>query len=123
MVRCKLILDSFHNNYGTATVLIFASGILWLDVKCYVYLFFTTGKIEISCKTYSIYFFTSCIFSAYVKALLIGDICTIIFLVPSSGETMSLVPTCTQKIHKSYEFILVFLLINKHNNITTLIFL
>jgi hypothetical protein len=76
MVRCKIILDSFHNNYGTATVLIFASEILWLDVKCYVYLFFTTGKIEISCKTYSIYFFTSSIFSADVKALLIGDICT-----------------------------------------------
>jgi hypothetical protein len=76
MVRCKFILDSFHNNYGTATVLIFASGILWLDVKCYVYLFFTTGKIKISCKMYSIYFFTSCIFSTDVKALLIGSICT-----------------------------------------------
>jgi hypothetical protein len=76
MVSCKFILDSFHSNYGTATVLIFASEILWLDVKCYVYLFFTTGKIEISCKMYSIYFFTSSIFSADVKALLIGDICT-----------------------------------------------
>ena len=76
MVRCKLILDSFHNNYGTATVLIFTSGVLWLDVKCYVYLFFTTEKIEISCKMYSIYVFTSCIFSTDVKALLISYICT-----------------------------------------------
>jgi hypothetical protein len=76
MVSCKCILDSFHSNYGTATVFFFASGILWLDVKCYVNLFFTTGKIEISCKMYSIYFFTSSIFSADVKALLISDICT-----------------------------------------------
>jgi hypothetical protein len=34
---------------------------------------------------YSIYFFTSCIFSADVKALLIGDICTSVsFDIPSS---------------------------------------
>jgi hypothetical protein len=84
MVSCKFILDSFHSNYGTATVLIFASGILWLDVKCYVYLFFTTGKIEISCKTYSIFFFTSCIFSTDVKGLLISYICTSVYSLSSS---------------------------------------
>jgi hypothetical protein len=87
MVSCKFILDSFHSNYGTATVLIFASEILWLDVKCYVYLFFTTGKIEISCKTYSIFFFTSCIFSTDVKVLLISYICTSAHLLRHQSQT------------------------------------
>jgi hypothetical protein len=50
MVRCKFILDNFPNNYRTATVFCFATGILWPVVKCYVYLFFTTRKIETSSK-------------------------------------------------------------------------
>jgi hypothetical protein len=76
MVRCKLILDNFPNIYRIATVFCFATGILWPNVKCYVYLFFTSRKIETRCKTYSIFFFTSGIFSTDVKPLLLSHICT-----------------------------------------------
>ena len=51
-------------------------GLLFSDVKCYVYVFFTTCKIETSCKRYFIILFTSGIFSTVVKGLLISHICT-----------------------------------------------
>jgi hypothetical protein len=81
-------------------VLIFASGILWLDVKCYVYLFFTTRKIEISCKMYSIFFFTSCIFSTDVKALLISYICTSVFMLVNKLKQVNPSKRLTCKINK-----------------------
>jgi hypothetical protein len=60
-------------------------GILWSDVKCCVYIFFTTGKIEPSSKKYSILLFTSGIFFTDVKPLLLRKICT------SDGMVMWLV--------------------------------
>jgi hypothetical protein len=51
-------------------------GLLWPDVKAYVFVFFNSGKIEISCKRYFIFLFASGIVSTELKGLLISDICT-----------------------------------------------
>jgi hypothetical protein len=76
MVRCDIILDRFHHNYKIATAFTFISVNIMADVKSCVYIFFTTGNIETRCKTYSIFPFTSDIFSTDVKSLLIGQICS-----------------------------------------------
>jgi hypothetical protein len=45
MVRCNIILDKCHHNYMIATAFTFTSVNIMDDVRRYVYVFFTTGKI------------------------------------------------------------------------------
>jgi hypothetical protein len=76
MVRCNINLDNFCHNYRIATAFSFASEHIIADVKSCVFVFFTSGKIEIRCKTYFIFLFTSAFFLTDVKPLLISHNCT-----------------------------------------------
>jgi uncharacterized membrane protein len=71
--------------------------ILWSDVKCCVYVFFTSSKIENICKTNFIFLFTTGIFSTDVKPLLISNICT------SDGWSI----TCFDEITSIGKYLLV----------------
>jgi hypothetical protein len=79
VARCNSILEYFHHNYRIATAFSFASEDIMPVVKGCVYLFFTTGKIKIRCKTYFIFLFTSSIYSTDVKSLLKNHICTSVY--------------------------------------------